>query len=259
MAIMGVTALVVLAATAAQADNLRIFFASTFNTTNTGPTATTGGLVFLNTGSGPVLWNNVGYDDPNYSPAHDLNIELLAGTTPTNLAHIAVDPNSGYVPYSGYTLAQYTSILLRDVGTGGNPPSEVPNAGNYDMCWFSDSDPSRPPGTFMDYSTFDEPYVIPNSDGLTGAYLEIRMWTGSSTTYPTYAAARAAAKPGGPYVADSGVIYRGLQSSQLLPPSYLGDVMPAMILGIPSPEPSTLLLAASGLVGLLAYAWKKRR
>ena len=25
------------------------------------------------------------------------------------------------------------------------------------------------------------------------------------------------------------------------------------------PEPSTLLLAAAGLVGLLAYAWRKRR
>jgi hypothetical protein len=28
---------------------------------------------------------------------------------------------------------------------------------------------------------------------------------------------------------------------------------------VPTPEPSTLLLAASGLVGLLAYAWRKRK
>ena len=27
---------------------------------------------------------------------------------------------------------------------------------------------------------------------------------------------------------------------------------------VPVPEPSTLLLAASGLIGLLVYAWRKR-
>ena len=31
------------------------------------------------------------------------------------------------------------------------------------------------------------------------------------------------------------------------------------LLALPVPEPSTLLLAAMGLVGLLAYAWKRRR
>ena len=30
-------------------------------------------------------------------------------------------------------------------------------------------------------------------------------------------------------------------------------------LGAAVPEPSTLLLAAAGLVGLLAYAWRKRK
>ena len=35
---------------------------------------------------------------------------------------------------------------------------------------------------------------------------------------------------------------------------------PAMILTVaPTPEPSTLLLAGTGLLGLLAYAWRKRK
>ena len=34
--------------------------------------------------------------------------------------------------------------------------------------------------------------------------------------------------------------------------------MPSVIL-TPVPEPSTLLLTATGLLGLLAYAWRRRR
>jgi probable HAF family extracellular repeat protein len=38
-----------------------------------------------------------------------------------------------------------------------------------------------------------------------------------------------------------------------------GDVHAFLLIAVPTPEPSTLLLAASGLVGLLAYAWRKRK
>ena len=39
----------------------------------------------------------------------------------------------------------------------------------------------------------------------------------------------------------------------------VGGVTTAYLLTLPTPEPSTLLLAASGLVGLVAYAWRKRK
>ena len=47
-------------------------------------------------------------------------------------------------------------------------------------------------------------------------------------------------------IAGVGVTSTGADDAYLLTP-------------IPTPEPSTLLLAASGLLGLLAYAWRKRR
>ena len=34
---------------------------------------------------------------------------------------------------------------------------------------------------------------------------------------------------------------------------------PFLLTPVVTPEPSTLLLAASGLIGLLAYAWRKRK
>ena len=40
--------------------------------------------------------------------------------------------------------------------------------------------------------------------------------------------------------------------------NYVGMYMPAVILH-EAPEPSTILLAATGLLGLLAYAWRKRK
>jgi hypothetical protein len=37
------------------------------------------------------------------------------------------------------------------------------------------------------------------------------------------------------------------------------DANPSDLAAMPSPEPSTLVLLASGLIGLLAYAWRKRK
>jgi probable HAF family extracellular repeat protein len=38
-----------------------------------------------------------------------------------------------------------------------------------------------------------------------------------------------------------------------------GDTTAFLLTAVPTPEPTTLLLAASGLIGLLAYAWRKRK
>ena len=45
------------------------------------------------------------------------------------------------------------------------------------------------------------------------------------------------------------------------PEPQLASFMPAMILkkAVATPEPSTLLLAATGLLGLLAYGWRRLR
>ena len=39
----------------------------------------------------------------------------------------------------------------------------------------------------------------------------------------------------------------------------VGSTLPGPAAGAPVPEPSTLALLAAGLIGLLAYAWRKRR
>ena len=50
----------------------------------------------------------------------------------------------------------------------------------------------------------------------------------------------------------------------MIPPMYSNDMgmyMPAVVLakGVAAPEPSTIALAAMGLLGLTAYAWRRRR
>ena len=39
------------------------------------------------------------------------------------------------------------------------------------------------------------------------------------------------------------------------------EYMPSVVLQplVPTPEPSTIVLVAAGLFGLLAYAWRKRK
>jgi hypothetical protein len=100
----------------------------------------------------------------------------------------------------------------------------------------------------------------------TYGYFEIQAWSNATdgTQYNTYAAAYAASQAGKPgvYVGDSGVFTSPVGLSSSIPPSTGNnlDGMPAVVLRpAPTPEPSTLLMTAAGLVGLLAYAWRKRR
>ena len=99
------------------------------------------------------------------------------------------------------------------------------------------------------FSTLDTNSSFGVATGLTGStQCEIFAWTGSYSTY-TAAYNSHVAK-----VADSGVFANPLA---YLAPGFGLTNMPAMDLKQAVPEPSTLLLTAAGLLGLLAYAWRK--
>jgi hypothetical protein len=56
-------------------------------------------------------------------------------------------------------------------------------------------------------------------------------------------------------------IWTGIAAFGIQPQGGGGDVYPSSVVinGAPTPEPSTLALLGSGLFGLLAYAWRKRK
>ncbi len=90
-----------------------------------------------------------------------------------------------------------------------------------------------------------------------GMQFELYAWTGNFSSYS--AAYAASFSPSGPCVAVTPPFQVGPTSYGI---SFLSDAfeyMPSMLLTHPSPEPSTLLLTATGLLGLLAYAWRRRR
>ena len=92
---------------------------------------------------------------------------------------------------------------------------------------------------------------MPGSTG--SAYFECLAWTGLFNSY-------SAAVAGGAYVADTGVFPGVTCPGGISPIPSLQASMPAMILRqVPVPEPSTLLLAAAGLAGLLTYARRNRK
>ena len=103
------------------------------------------------------------------------------------------------------------------------------------------------PGGFNDPS-LGYVYKVPG-DNMGYAYFVLRAWTGDFTSY-------AAAVAGGALVGTTPVFVNNAQLG-LMPTPDLAQ-MPALILK-PVPEPSTLLLAGAGLLGLLAYAWRKRK
>ncbi len=120
------------------------------------------------------------------------------------------------------------------------------------------------PGLFFNGGSAN--YPIPGTSTTTGpsnSYeAEVYFWTGLYNTYADAYAAAEAHTPG-VYVADSGQFLEAVQPYTSGPPAFPEDLldMPAMILQQPAatPEPSTLLLLTTGLLGLLAYAWRRRR
>jgi hypothetical protein len=86
----------------------------------------------------------------------------------------------------------------------------------------------------------------------------------ASSAYASYAQAYAASAAGVPGVlVGQTPVFRGdIWDASALPGdsfNTLGMYMPALILQKAVPEPSTIMLAAIGLFGLVAYAWRKRK
>jgi hypothetical protein len=196
----------------------------------TGPTATTHGYYWLDTGSGPNLL------------VQDVNLEFLGGTTPGSLVDLVTYGSSGR-PINTPALF----LLSNPVGTPQSAIgwSIVASYGHIPgYCY--EGILSDPIGT-----NFGIPGVVPD-----GIYpTEIRAWTGS---YSTYAAALAAATAHVPGAYVGKVDFNTHYANSLAFPNGM-EAMPALVLSQPVPEPSTLLLMAAGLLGLLAYAWRKRK
>jgi hypothetical protein len=200
-----------------------ITFDNTDNMYNTpNPNATTGGFLWINTGGGPALANN------------DVNMQLLGGTSPTSLSVCPIAPNCTPPPSN-------TTLLLSD----GTADGDVTAFGN---------------GVFIDNSC--QTYAVPGSTFAGTYYFQLFAWSGMYNTYAAAVAASAAGTPG-VYVGETPVFQNlagGYANASSPIPSIPQDLvdMPALIMAKAVPEPSTLLLAAAGLLGMSACAWRRR-
>ncbi len=220
MAVLSVMAMVALAAGSLQAGYIVPDWEYNWGSpTSESPTATTGGLWWLNTGSGPQPLTI------------DINLEVWGGTTKNNTS----------LCYSG----SYPAILL---------VSDHSGYGSYEAV--TQWQPSYP-GMFSAGAYRGD--LVPGTtqqDGAT-AWIEIKAWTGDYARYSDALAASQAGQA--VYVADvefqsptSSITTVPIQAMQDSPAMVLAKAAPA-------PEPSTFLLSVAGLVGLATYAWRRRR
>jgi hypothetical protein len=195
----------------------------------TGPTATTDGAIWLKTGSTYAL--NVA----------DLNFEI--DFRPASNQSTIVITNTDLLS---------TGVAYGDVDIEGNPANAYPG------YWFGDDGDSGWGNTHTDPSPYAQgggQYWVPETTGLANFQLDLKMWYG---TYNSFSAAQAARAIG----ADTGWFQSGPMASGIgLPGQTTFEYMPSVVLQplVPSPEPSTIVLVATGLLGLLAYAWRKRK
>ena len=258
MTLLGVTAIVVLAAGAAQAgfilpfnaggvatngaDN-DIFSQTIYNALQNNfcnypgyynsPSATVDGAVWINSGSGPVMLTTA------------VNAELLVNDPYADWGN----GGNGY-GYSAPGWVVMALLLNSDGSSAGDFSAGTPGA------FIGPSTEQSVPGTSW-YWYYNHP------DGQRQWYsggsfqMELELWTGPETTY-------AQAVADGQYTGSATWtqnIFTTAYWGVIQVPAIPGDMdTPAIVMtAAPTPEPSTLLLAGTGLLGLLAYAWRKRR
>ena len=139
-----------------------------------------------------------------------------------------------------------------DVAIQGNPANAYPG------YWLGDDDATGWGNNWADPSPYRNgsgEYYVPETAGLANFQFDLKMWYGN---YSTFSAAQSAGAIG----ADTGWFKAGSMASGIsLPNDSTFEYMPSVVLQplVATPEPSTIVLVATGLFGLLAYAWRKRK
>ena len=244
MTLLAAAAIVGLAASAGQAYMLTLwnnpsdspsgdsqFFGSNYawwNGTNwNNPAATTQGAIWLNTGSGAV-------QVPNGTA---VNMQLLV-----NDYDVAAATNGPFTMVNGWV--EVAQLLVSDGTAAGDI---VGAAGEYNI---GPSAHLEVPGTYWTY-------VDSGGNEQDNHFsFQLYCWLGN---YNTYAAAVAANSPAGYQQWAQNVSYPWSgHEGDMGPNSAVCLRNPAIVMtATATPEPSALLLAASGLPGLLAYAWRR--
>jgi hypothetical protein len=257
MTLFRVTAIVVLAAGAAQAGGFILPFNAGGVATNGGdydiysqtinnelqnsfcnypgyyssPSAPVDGAIWINRGGGPVML-----------------------TTAVNAQLLVDDPYADWGPTgngSGYSAAGWVEMALllnSDGSSAGDFSSGFPGA------FVGPSVEQSVPGTswYWYYNHTDGQKTWYSGDTF---QMQLNLWTGPETTY-------AQAVADGQYTGSATwteTCFSDAYYGVIQVPAIPGDIdNPAIIMTVaPTPEPSTLLLAGTALLGLLAYAWRK--
>jgi hypothetical protein len=195
----------------------------------TGPTATTDGAIWVKTGSTYALNTQDVNMALDFRTAVGQPTILITDTCLLSdgvaIGDVVLNQSTGAC-YPGYFNSGYTA---HDV----NAPYLVPQATTNNEYWL-------PTALNADPTNFQ---------------FDVYFWRGSETSY-------AAAAADGEDVANTGWFSAGPMAINAAPYPFNSAManMPSVVLQPqPTPEPSTIVLVATGLSGLLAYAWRRRK
>ena len=192
----------------------------------TGPTATSGGAIWVKTGSTYALNEQDVNIECDFRTAPDQPTIVITNTVllSTHVADWDVS-YAGYYPYPGYF-----------------QPGELVNLTPYKV-----NDPSP-------YYQQLGQYWLPSMGPTTNFQFDMYFWYGNETSYAAAAADREKVAHTGWF--NAGPTFHNVDLAN----DNTFEYMPSVVLQPQAtPEPSTLLLTAAGTLGLLAYAWRKRR